>query len=156
MKKLVLGIGQCMRGDDAVGLETVHLWRMRYPDSAALVKVELSELPGLGLLDLLDGMEAAVLVDAVQTSRPPGTILRLTLEELDSFAPGTGSAHGWGVAETLKLGQAMYGWLEKCKLTLIGIVGKEFSVGAGLSPEVREAIATAVDMVEWEIQNFMK
>jgi hydrogenase maturation protease len=156
MKIVILGIGQSLRGDDSVGLETICLWRERYPDSAAKVKVEFSELPGLKLLDLLEGMDTAVLVDAVQASDPPGTILRLDPDELASFIPETGSAHGWGVAETLQLGLSLYPWLEKCRITLIGIVGKDFSIGAGISPEVREALAIAVYMVEREIQNAMK
>jgi hydrogenase maturation protease len=153
MKKLVVGIGQSMRGDDSAGLEVVRLWCARFPDSSARVQVELSELPGLTLLEMLDGVDIAVLVDAVQTSKPPGTILRLCSEELASFTPETGSAHGWGVAESLKLGRLLYPWLEKCRITLIGIVGKYFNLGMELSPEVRRALAQAVELVEQGIQN---
>jgi hydrogenase maturation protease len=156
MNILILGIGQSMRGDDAAGLEAVRAWRRQYPDSAAQVRVELCELPGLALLDLLEGMDAAVLVDAVRASELPGTILRLRPDELESFTSESGSAHGWGVAETLKLGQRMYAWVENCRITLVGIVGKDFSVGAELSPEVRKAIASAADLVEREIQNEIK
>ncbi len=156
MNILVLGIGQSLRGDDAAGLEAVRLWQVQHPESAAQVNVELSELPGLALLDLLKGMDAAIIVDAVQSSASPGTILRLDPDELASFTPDAVSAHGWGVAESLQLGRSFVPSLVKCRVTLIGIAGKDFRMGAGLSPESRVALSEAVDMVEREIQNYLK
>ena len=145
-----------MRGDDAAGLEAVQLWQIQHPDTAAQVQVELSELPGLALLDLLEGMDAAVLVDALNTSALPGTVLRLGPDELSIFTPDAVSAHGWGVAESLQLGRSLAPSLAKCRVTLIGIVGEDFRLGADLSPQVRAAMKKAADMVEREIQNALK
>jgi hydrogenase maturation protease len=152
MNVLVLGIGQSLRGDDAAGLAAVQMWQARYPESAARVKVETSELPGLALLDLLEGMDAAIVVDAVRSSAQAGAVVRLGPEELASFTADTGSAHGWGVAETLHLGLLLYPWLAKCRVTLIGISGKNFAVGAGLSPEVQIAMGEAAELLEREIK----
>ena len=156
MNILILGIGQSLRGDDAAGLEAVQLWQAQHPDSAAQVQVELSELPGLALLDLLEGMDAAVLVDAVQSSASAGTVICLGPDELASFTPDAGSAHGWSVAETLQLGRLLVPSLANCRVTLIGIAGGQFSMGAGLSPKVRAALEKVADMVEREIQNYLK
>ena len=152
MNIIVIGIGQSLRGDDAAGLETVRLWQRQYPEQAARVHVELSELPGLGLLDLLDGMQAALLVDAVRSEAPAGILLRLGPDELAGFTPGSGSAHGWGVAETLQLGLSLTPALAKCRVTLIGIAGENFTLGAPLSPGVRLALADAVEMLEREVR----
>jgi hydrogenase maturation protease len=152
MNILVLGIGQSMRGDDAAGLEAVQQWQARYPTSADRVNVEFSELPGLTLLDLLAGMDAAILVDAVHSSMSVGTVLRLGPDELESFSPETTPSHGWGVAETLHIGFSLYPWLRKCKITLIGIVGGNFGFGAGIKPELAAGIKKAGEMVEGEIQ----
>jgi hydrogenase maturation protease len=153
MKTLILGIGQSMRGDDAAGLEAVRLWQTQHPDSAAQVQVELSELPGLALLNLLEGMDAAILVDAIQSSASAGTVIRLGPDELASFTPDAGSAHGWGVAETLQLGYSLYPSLAKCRVILIGIVGGQFGMGAGLSPVVQKALANAIEMFEIEVRS---
>jgi hydrogenase maturation protease len=152
MDILVLGIGQSMRGDDAAGLEVVRQWQARYPGSADRVKVEFSELPGLALLDSLAGMNAAILVDAVHSSASVGTVLRLGPDELASFTPETAPSHGWGLAETLHFGFSIYPWLGKCRITLIGIVGRDFGLGAGIGSEVAIAILKAGEMVETEIQ----
>ncbi len=140
-----------MRGDDAAGLETVQQWKTSCPTSADRVRVEFSELPGLALLDLLTGMDAAILVDAVHSSTLVGTILRLGPDELASFIPETAPSHAWGVAETLHFGFSIYPWLRKCRITLIGIVGRNFGLGAGISPEVATAITEAGEMIEKEI-----
>jgi hydrogenase maturation protease len=155
VKIAVIGIGQSLRGDDAAGLEAVRLWQKQHPESAARVHVELSELPGLGLLDMLGGMDAAILVDAVHSSSTPGTLHRLGPDDLASFTPDAGSAHGWGVAETLQLGRSLYPSLAKCRVTLIGIVGGQFNMGAGLSPAVQVALAGAVERIEKEVQNLL-
>ncbi len=151
MKVAVIGIGQSLRGDDAAGLEAVRLWQEKYPQSAARVRIELAELPGLGLLDLLEGIDAAILVDAVHSSAAPGTLIRIGPEDLALFTPEAGSAHGWGVAETLQLGRSLYPTLASRCITLIGIVGKQFDLGAGLSQSVQEALPAACCLLDQEV-----
>jgi hydrogenase maturation protease len=154
MNMLVLGIGQSLRGDDAAGLEAVRLWQQTYPQTAQKVQVELSELPGLGLLDRMDGMEAAVLVDALHTSEAPGTLHRLGPDELAAFTTDSQSAHGWGVAESLVLGRLLEVRLAQCRICLIGIAGSRFGLGMGLDPAVRAALPQAADLIEAEVQGW--
>ena len=152
MNILVLGIGQSLRGDDAAGLEAVKLWQAQFPQSAGRVKIDTIELPGLRLLDFLEGMDAAILVDAIQVSSAAGTIIHIGSDELAGFSINSRSSHGWGIAETLQLGQSLYPSLGKCRITLIGIVGKDYSMGVGLSQEVNAAMPIAVEIIEREIQ----
>jgi hydrogenase maturation protease len=155
MKIVLIGIGQSLRGDDAAGLEAVRLWQAQYPQGADKLQVEIPELPGLSLLDRLDGMEAAILVDAVHSLDTPGTLYRLGPEELAAFSTDAQSAHGWGVAETLALGTSLYPELARCRISLIGIAGSDFSMGAGLSPSVQAALTKAADMIEKEVQSML-
>jgi hydrogenase maturation protease len=149
---LVLGIGQPLRGDDAAGLEAVHLWQQTYPQTAQKVQVELSELPGLSLLDRLEGIQAAILVDGVHADAAPGSLYRLGPDDLAAFSTDAQSAHGWGLAETLALGLSLYPALKQCRLILIGIAGRAFDLGAGLSPAVQAALPEAAALIEKEIQ----
>jgi len=154
MKINVIGLGQPLRGDDAAGLGAVRRWQEQYPETASQpdVRVEIFELPGLALLDLLNGAEAAIIVDAVQSTLPPGTLIRVGPDELASFAPDAQSAHGWGVAETLKLGVSLYPELVACRITLLGIVGKNFEMGAGISPQVESSLVEACKKIEEEVK----
>jgi hydrogenase maturation protease len=155
MKILVLGLGQSMRGDDSAGLEAVRIWQENHPRSASNVEVEFLDPPGLTLLEFMKGKEIVILVDAVHSPTASGEVLHLDLDDLACFNPETGSVHGWGVAETLRLGRLLFPELESCRLTLIGITGKYFGMGKGPSPDIRVAINEAAELVEKEIQKFL-
>jgi hydrogenase maturation protease len=149
---VAIGVGQSLRGDDAVGPVVVEAWAAQYPETAQgpRIRVELCSLPGLALLDFLSGCEMAILVDAVLggPSVVPGSLLLFNPEELEAFTPASGSAHGWGVAETLKLAKALKREDIPSKIKVLGIAAAQVELGAEMSPEVREAIPAAVDKMQ--------
>lgn len=143
----VIGLGQELRADDAVGLEVLRRWQQQYPQTAASpsLRVEISPLPGLQLLDLFEGADAVVLVDALQSGRPPGTILHLDHDALAAFQ-GSPSAHGWGVAETLALAEQLGVVLPD--ITILAIEGESVSMGSGMSPAVEAALPEVVQRLQ--------
>ena len=147
-KVTIIGIGQSFRGDDAAGLEAVRRWREEFNETAGRpeVQVEVCELPGLGLLDLFEGAESILLVDAVQSGARVGTIHRIGPEELIAFSADSNSAHGWGVAETLGLARQL--GLSLPPIHLIGIEAGQMQIGAGLSPEVEAALPVVCAWIE--------
>lgn len=157
MNIFVIGLGQSLRGDDAVGLAAVRRWQEKYPGTANRpgLHTETSELPGLSLLDLLEEAQAAVIVDAVHSSARPGTLHCLGPDDLSAFTTDTSSAHGWGVAETLQLGQKLFPTLASCRITLIGIEIGQVEMGAGLSPEIERVLEAACDLIENEVQTLL-
>ncbi|MHA2428633.1 MAG: hydrogenase maturation protease [Candidatus Hermodarchaeia archaeon] len=152
-KIILLGIGQRLRGDDAIGLIAVEKWAEAHPDVAnsPLIRVENLELPGLDLLEAISGAEKAVIVDAVHSDSPVATIHKLTESELQSFSPDSQSAHGWGVAETLKLGRTLETVDLPNEIRIIGIEVEQVEMGAGLSQAVRDKMPKIVDAIHAEI-----
>lgn len=138
-----------MRRDDGAGLEIVRLWQKTYPRSAARpdVRVEFAGLAGLGLLSLLEDAEAAVLVDCVRTNAPAGMLFTLQEADLAAFGAASGSAHGWGAAETLTLGRTIGAPLPE-RLVILAIAAGDVSLGEGLSPAVEAALPQAADRLE--------
>lgn len=145
----IIGIGQSMRGDDAAGLEAVRLWQATYQvaGSHPQVQVELAELPGLDLLNLLEGTQEAILVDATQSGAIPGSIRVLAENQLDAFSAGSESAHGWGVAETLSLGRQLMPSSMPSRLVLIGIEAAQLGLGDGLSQQVHSALPAVARLI---------
>ncbi len=154
MRLTIIGIGQTLRGDDAAGIEALRAWQQAFPESAGQpnVEVQYSELPGLGLIDLLDGFDAAILVDAVNSAAQPGTVHRLDSTALKAFAPDSKSAHGWGVGETLELARQMRPSGPQVRIRLVGIEGHCMQLGSPMSAAVRDALPIAAQVIQEEVQ----
>jgi hydrogenase maturation protease len=146
----VVGIGQRLRGDDEVGLEAVRLWVDTYNPIGTNVdlQVEFVESPGVGLLNLMTGADEALLVDAVQSGVSPGTLHLLDETDLSAFLDGAGSAHGWGVAETLALGRKVDPDSMPERITLIGIEIGQVELGSGISSDVALVLPQAAKLIQ--------
>lgn len=154
---VVIGIGQSLRGDDAAGLEAVEAWRTANPATAERpdLSVETLEVPGLALLERLQQAQSAIIVDAIRSGAAPGTLLQAGLEQIEVFTSAAKSAHGWGVAETLQLGRRLDPELENLDVHLLGIEGKDYSVGRGLSSEVLEALPRASIAIQKQVDQLL-
>ena len=155
MKEIVvIGIGQELRGDDAVGPEIVRGWKSQHPQSAEHVRVEISPLPGLELLDLFEGADTVILVDAVQSGDKPGTVHIVGMDQLISFEAGSGSVHGFGVAETLALGRQADPESIPETVIVIGVEALQMDLGAPISPEIQASIPVAISELERLIRKY--
>jgi hydrogenase maturation protease len=141
---LVVGIGNEWRRDDAAGLVVARRLRAAAPSGVRVVEREGEPTD---LLDTLAGADEAVVVDAVSSGAPPGTIHRL--DTADAPLPSSlfgGSTHALGLAEAVELGRA----LDRLpgRLIVYGVEGRNFSAGQGLGPEVaRAAEALAAELL---------
>jgi len=157
VKITVIGIGQNLRSDDGAGLAAVDTWRRAYPANAQHPRLQIvtAALPGLALLDMFAGFHTAVIVDAMKSGRQPGALQILTEDDLLAFSPASGTAHGWGLAETIKLGRKL--GLEELpeRITLIGIEIGSVSPGEGMCAEVRAALPKAAQLIEEQFQAWL-
>jgi hydrogenase maturation protease len=134
---VIVGVGNDWRGDDAVGLVAARHLRSTLPDVRVL---ELDGDPG-ALLDAWSGVREAIVIDAVRSGAPPGTIHRLDVSS-HPLPSGlrAGSTHALGLAEAVELGRA----LDRlpARLELYGIEAGRLATGMGLSPAVARAVET--------------
>jgi hydrogenase maturation protease len=149
-KVVVAGVGQTMRGDDAAGITAVQAWQSQYPQTANHpdMRVEITELPDLDFLELLSGAEDALIVDAVVTGDRPGKIHILNEQSLLAVDQDTTSTHGWGVAETIRLGRTLKREDLPHEIRIIGIEAGQFETGARLSPEIIENLPQIISAIE--------
>jgi hydrogenase maturation protease len=124
-------VGNAWRGDDAAGLVVARrLGGLRHEGDA------------VGLLDAWAGAGHAIVVDAAASGAPAGTIHRF-----DAAAPLPAhalrsSTHAFGVADAVELARSL-GRLP-ARLDVYAIEGADFTLGAGLSPPVAQAVAALV------------
>ena len=132
----MIGVGNAARGDDAAGLLAAR----------AVGGIEL-EGDASALLDLLDGLDAAIVVDAVRSGAAAGTVQRFEAAgaPLPATLSSSTSTHLIGIAEAIELARA----LDRLppRLTVYAIEGERFELGA----PVCRAVAAAVDAVVAEI-----
>lgn len=157
MPVAVIGIGQSLRGDDAVGLEAVRLWEATHPGTARRldVRVALLEGPGLDLLELIEGVESAVLVDAVCSQAPAGSLHRAKPEDLLERTHNAVAAHGWNVGEVLRLANALAHGAAPKTIRLVGVEAGQMDLGQGLSGPVRLALAAVATAIEDEVVSLL-
>ena len=102
----------------------------------------------VGLIEDWAGADAVIIVDAVSSGAPPGTIHRLDpLSEPIPAALSQGSTHAFGLADTIELART----LDRlpARLTVYGIEGEQFGAGGALSTPVRAAVeAVRAELVE--------
>lgn len=144
---IFIGVGNPFRSDDGVGAAVVRRLRGEVPPG---VKVQEESGDGTELLEAWKDADCVILVDAVLSGAPPGTIHRLDAreEKLPTWFSHS-STHSFGVAEAIELARAM-GDLPP-RLVVYGIEGLDFSPGTELSPEVAEVIPAAANLILQEI-----
>ncbi len=137
---VIIGVGNELRSDDALGILAARELRWRVP---AGVRVVEASGEGATLIDLWYGAAELILIDAVRSSSPPGTIrcIDLSAQNLPR-SMSVRSSHAFGVAEAVATAREL-GILPP-RVHLVGIEGENFSPGAGLSPSVRSRLGDVV------------
>jgi len=146
-KTIFIGVGNPFRSDDGAGRAILRRLRGEIPFEVTVLE-ETGD--GVELLEAWKGAECVIVVGAVQSGAPPGTIHRLDAraEQLPLWFSHS-STYSFGVAEAIELARMM-GDLPPC-LVVYGIEGLDFSAGTELSPEVAEVVPSAANMILREI-----
>lgn len=144
MKTLVLGLGNPILGDDAVGLRVAELVRACLPPEWG-GDVDEDYWGGLRLMERLAGYDRAILIDAVCSGQyPPGTVLCLRPDDLPT--QHTASAHDVNLPTALRLAQAL-----GVKMPAIEIIAVEaesvLDFADHCTPAVEAALPAAVQAV---------
>jgi hydrogenase maturation protease len=147
---IVLGLGNPVRYDDAVGLRVAEaVERLLAAEPLPGVRVATSTRAGLELIDLLSGASRAVIVDCLVRPAPvPGRVTRLTLDDVAGSARLVG-AHDVSVDTAFRFARAA-GVPMPGTVDIYAIEAADIDrIEEGLSP----AVASAVDEVAREIHH---
>lgn len=142
---LIVGVGNELRGDDGAGIAALRALRPRAEALGVAVAEEQGE--ATSLLHAWDGRAAVVLVDAMRSGAPPGTLRRLdaSTAPLPAGVVGATSSHAVALGDAIELARVL-GRLPP-RVVVHAVEGAIFDVGAGLSDPVRDALSALEDAV---------
>ena len=144
---VVIGCGNILRGDDAVGPTLIrHLWvEGDIPDIVTLVD------GGTGGMDVafkMRGAKAVVLIDAADTGAEPGTIYRVPGEEVEQLPPLQGlHSHNFRWDHALAFAHWLLGDEYPQDIMVYLIEAAQLTPGADLSEPVDKAMRQVGVMV---------
>ncbi len=143
MRTLIIGLGNPLVTDDSVGLRVAAGLRARLAQRFDIAVVE-DYWGGLRLMEQMVGYDRAIVVDAIRTGAPPGTIHHLSPS--DTPTQRSASSHDMTLQTALALGrQAGLRLPENEAILLVGIEAEDIlNFGETCTPAVAAAVPRAV------------
>ena len=136
----IIGVGSPF-GDDAVGLEVARHLRLSPPLNCEIV---VADRPGANLIEMLDGADATIVIDAVHSGAAVGTLHLLSFDQVGQCAGAFVSSHDLGIAAALELARKL-GRTPTCGKVLGIEIGTRFGrAPCGLSQSASRAVELAL------------
>ena len=140
--------------DDGIGVRVVQLLAERYRYPAGVTILDGGTL-GLDLLPRLEGVERLLVVDAVETGQPAGTLVRMAGEEVPIVLETKVSPHQMGLKDLLAV--AMLQGFAPREMVLWGVQPALIELGTDLSEAVAARLETLVgkvlvELAEWGVR----
>ena len=139
----IIGLGNGLRGDDAVGLLVARRLRQEVNDRIEVIE---GEMAGVDLIELMRDARVAILIDAARSGQAPGMIHRL-----DASRTPIGpqifpcSSHGLGMVDALELARVM-GTIP-ATVIVYGVEVGNMETGQALSPSVAKVLDEVVNRI---------
>jgi len=105
---------------------------------------------GLDLLPFLEGLEHLLIIDAMVTGGPPGTIARLTGDDIPIAFETKLSPHQMGLKDLLAV--SLLQGNTPPETVLLGVQPESIQLGLDLSPSVEAQLQTLVEMSLRELE----
>ena len=133
---LIIGCGNRQRSDDAAGILVAE--RLRELG----IEADMHSGGAADLIEAWTGADDVIVVDAVMTGAPVGTVQAWDGRQPLASVRTNASTHGLGVAEAIELAYVLDQL--PIRLRVYGIEGRRFELGAEISPQVQRAVEEVV------------
>ncbi len=156
MKILVAGLGNPILTDDGIGVHAIREFerlglRSRGGNG---VQVETAELgtAGLALLDLLDGVDRLVIIDAARTGAEPGTV-RVCRDAGLAGLVHSGSPHEPDLESTLAIGRRLPGLRMPGDIRIVAVEAADITT---FSEKPTEKVAASIPGVLETVRELLR
>ncbi|HEY0209216.1 HyaD/HybD family hydrogenase maturation endopeptidase [Acerihabitans sp.] len=144
MSILVLGIGNLLLGDEAVGVRIVEALARRFTFTPAIDILD-GGTSGMELLENMSGRDHLIVADAVLAGHCPGAVVVLRDDEVPAFLTQKLSPHQLGLADVLMALRLLDEFPRR--LTLVGVEPQSLGMRIGLTDSVLRAVEPALAQV---------
>jgi hydrogenase maturation protease len=146
-KTVVLGLGNVLHADDGAGAQAISRLRRdaRVPKDVSLIE---GGTLGLELLPYVWDCSRLIVIDAVDVGEAPGTVVRMSGEELNSL-PGNSSVHQLGVSDLLVALRVLAH--RQPSVVLLGVQPANTDWSTELTPAVAAAMDSLVEAAVQEL-----
>ena len=151
---LVVGLGNALMGDDGIGQYVVDAL-VRHPFLPQQIDVIQGGSDVLRLAGAMEGRDHVVIVDAMLTRDPPGTVLVFSQEELSDRTPSAPHAHTFPAIQAIQLLKLTIPTLERAQFTVLGVAVERATRTARLSPQLTVRLPDILDRVAVELQHLV-
>ncbi|MGQ9631164.1 MAG: HyaD/HybD family hydrogenase maturation endopeptidase [bacterium] len=147
-RTVVLGVGNILLKDEGFGVRVVQeMEKLPIPSRISIVD---GGTGGLLLTSYIDGADRLIIVDAVDSNSPPGSLSRFTLSDVRSPGGGEGlSLHETGPLNVLQLLLGLGRPIPE--VVIWGAQPRSIDWGIELTPEVARSVPIAVEKVLGEL-----
>lgn len=146
---LVLGLGNILLRDEGIGVRVAQaLEGVPLPPDVEVVD---GATAGFGLLGLLANRRKVIVIDAIMADEQPGTVLRLSPEDLLPPPGQSLSLHDVGLLEALaaarQLGESPH------EVVIFGVQPQVIECGLELSPALAGLVPRIIELVLAELDS---
>jgi hydrogenase maturation protease len=143
LKTQILGIGNSILSDDGVGVRVVE--RLKAEKVPPGVVLTVGGTGGSALIDIIEEGDRLIIIDAIVTGAPPGTIHELSVQDILSTAPiHLTSSHDIDFLTILGLGKEVLGKKIPSEIMIIAVEAADITT---FSEECTAPVKAAVDKV---------
>ena len=140
---IVIGIGNPCRRDDGIGILVARRLKASRFESAVVLEASGE---GAALIEMWDGANKVVIIDATFSGASPGTIRRIDVQQQSIPADFIHhSSHAFGVAEAIELARVIGRLPAQC--IVFGVEGLGFGAGVRLSPALDQVVDQVINAV---------
>ncbi len=151
MSVLILGVGNILLSDEGLGVRVVERLKESYifPENVKLLD---GGTLGIDLLYFLEGVDRLIIIDAIIGGKAPGTVYKLSGEEVEAYFKRKVSVHEVGIQEVLGIAK-LTGKYPK-EVTVIGMEPQSLDISLELSPKIKENLERLIQEVIKQLESW--
>ena len=145
---LVLGLGNILLEDEGLGVRALEEIERRFHIPPTIELLD-GGTTGMGLLDQMSRREHLLVLDAVNSDKPPGTLVRMRGDEVPVYFSQRATPHQIGLSDvlaTLALNDE-----QPDNIVILGMVPSSLELTLELSSEIDQKLEALIEAVRAEL-----